>query len=218
MSDNKPIVKFAGERMDVSWDGRLCIHVAECGRSDSELFIGGRKPWCQPDLVDDDHVADVCERCPSGSLSYEPKAGQANEMADGANTVLVISRGPLFFRGQLDIDGAADDQPGLKFRAALCRCGHSKNKPFCDNSHEKAGFSDQGPVGPTGDEAADKGGPLQVKAAKDGPLLVNGNFSIVASSGRTRWQGKRAALCRCGESANKPFCDGSHKAANFNSE
>ena len=48
--------------------------------------------------------------------------------------------GPLYVRGDLDIDGAESDMKGVRFRAALCRCGQSKNKPFCDNSHEEAGF------------------------------------------------------------------------------
>jgi CDGSH-type Zn-finger protein len=44
---------------------------------------------------------------------------------------------------------------------------------------------------------------------------VSGNLSLVAASGRVAWTGTKAALCRCGQSQNKPFCDGSHKAAGF---
>ena len=43
-------------------------------------------------------------------------------------------------------------------------------------------------------------------------------LTVLSSSGREAWRGTRAALCRCGESANKPFCDGSHKAAGFTSD
>ena len=59
---------------------------------------------------------------------------------------------------------------------------------------------------------------MSVQPVKDGPLIFNGNFAILSSSGREAWRGTRAALCRCGESANKPFCDGSHKAAGFTSD
>ena len=218
MSPKKPVVEFTGEKMDVSWDGRLCIHVAECGRSEGEVFVGGRKPWCQPDAATNEEVAEICERCPTGALAYEDKEGVLEEAAPPHNTVTVVSRGPLLMRGELDIEGTRADQPGLQFRASLCRCGHSKRKPFCDNSHEKAGFSDYGPVGSKSDGESDEGGPLAVTLASDGPLIVSGNFSIIASSGREAWRGKRAALCRCGASENKPFCDGSHKAAGFKSE
>ncbi len=83
---------------------------------------------------------------------------------------------------------------------------------------DEAGFSDQDPGGETDDESTGQGGLLQVKGVKDGPLLITGNFSVIADGGRTRWQGKRVALCRCGESENKPFCDGTHKVVGFKSE
>ncbi len=126
--------------------------------------------------------------------------------------------GPLFVRGDLDIEGAPDSAPGLRFRAALCRCGQSKHKPFCDNSHEKAGFQDYGAVGETGSAEAADGGPLKLTGLKDGPLKVEGNVTITSSSGRTSWRGQRAFLCRCGGSENKPFCDGRHKKIGFKSD
>ncbi|MEQ9499539.1 MAG: CDGSH iron-sulfur domain-containing protein [Deltaproteobacteria bacterium] len=206
---------YPGQSADVTWDGKLCIHIGECGRSAGDLFVGGRKPWCQPDLVEIGNVVDVVERCPTGALSYERKDGGTVEKAADENTVTVAYNGPLFVKGDLEIDGAPDDSPGVKFRAALCRCGASDNKPFCDNSHLDAGFKDYGAVGQAGDGTDVTGGKLNVGRAEDGPLLLSGNFAILASSGRVAWRGTKAALCRCGASSNKPFCDGSHKAAGF---
>lgn len=206
---------FPGTDVDVRWDRRLCIHVGECNRAAGDLFDGNRKPWCQPDLASVDEVRDVIERCPSGALSYRAKDGDG-ETAIPENTVVVSHNGPLFVRGDLAIDGAGDDMPGVRFRAALCRCGRSDNKPFCDNSHHSTGFQDAGAVGETGDAGAAGGGaPLAITAAKDGPLLLNGPMTIIAGSGRHAWRGMKTALCRCGASNNKPFCDGSHKAAGF---
>ncbi len=45
----KKVYKFEGEKTDVSWDGRLCIHIGECTRADGALFESGRDPWGQPD-------------------------------------------------------------------------------------------------------------------------------------------------------------------------
>ena len=217
MSEKK-VVTYPGAKSDVRWDGRLCIHVGECGRADNELFVGGRQPWCQPDLVSSGEVVDVVKRCPSGALSYDRKDGGEAESAEAENTVFVIYNGPLYVRGDLDVDGAAEDMPGVRFRAALCRCGQSKNKPFCDNSHEAVGFKDYGAVGESGEALEAQGGTLKVGRAPNGPLLVSGNFTIVAASGRKSGTGKKAALCRCGQSKNKPFCDGAHKAAGFQAE
>jgi CDGSH-type Zn-finger protein/uncharacterized Fe-S cluster protein YjdI len=211
-------VKYPGQKATVSWSGEHCIHIGECGRANGELFVAGRKPWCQPDLVPDEEVVDVVQRCPSGALSVDFADGSSSEQAPGSNTIQVSYNGPLFLKGDLDIEGAPAAVPGLKFRAALCRCGQSKNKPYCDNSHEAAGFQDYGAVGRSGGDPVDAGGPLSVKPAKDGPILVRGNVTVVASSGRKAWSGTQAAFCRCGASGNKPFCDGEHKKIGFKSE
>jgi CDGSH-type Zn-finger protein len=59
---------------------------------------------------------------------------------------------------------------------------------------------------------------LEIRPVKDGPLLLNGNVTIVNGSGRESWRGSKTALCRCGESNNKPFCDGQHKKIGFSSD
>jgi CDGSH-type Zn-finger protein/uncharacterized Fe-S cluster protein YjdI len=216
MSRKRPI-KYSGQTLDVEWSGRLCIHIGECGRAKGELFETGRKPWCQPDLASDEEVEEVVERCPTGALSYAHKDASKTEQACGENTVHVVYNGPLYFKGDLDIDADTEGAPGLAFRAALCRCGHSKNKPYCDNSHDEAAFRDYGAVGDTGGGLDEVGGKLTVKPVPDGPIMVKGNVSITSGSGRVAWQGKQAALCRCGASANKPFCDGAHKGIGFKS-
>lgn len=217
MSGGKSI-KYKGDTVDVFWDGRLCIHIGECGRAKGELFVGGRKPWCQPNLVPDEEVADVVERCPTGALTYRFKDGSKTEEASSSNTIHVAYNGPLYLKGDLDIDGVEGDAGGLAFRAALCRCGQSKNKPYCDNSHEKAGFKDYGAVGETGTGLEATGGKLRVMPLPDGPLRIKGDVTITSASGRTAWQGKQAVLCRCGASENKPFCDGKHAKIGFKSD
>lgn len=213
----KTVFQYPGKEATVSWVGPLCIHVGECGRAKGDLFVGGRKPWCQPDLTTNEEVADVVSRCPTGALTVDFADGSAAEQHEAINTVTVAYNGPLFVRGQLAIDNAPADAPGVAFRAALCRCGKSRNKPFCDNSHEKEGFTDYGAVGETGMDEAGNGGELTIKPTTDGPLIFNGHLTIRNSSGRDAWHGNRVALCRCGESANKPFCDGAHKQVDFKS-
>lgn len=217
MSDSS-ISRYAGKKVDVSWDGRLCIHMGECVRAKGDLFVAGRQPWCQPDLVSARETRDVVERCPSGALVYDTKGGRRNESAAKKNTVTVSADGPLYLRGKLDIDGAPEDMPGVAFRAALCRCGHSANKPFCDGSHDKVHFTDPGAVGEAGGGHDAPGGKLHIKPSKNGPLLLTGNVLIRAASGRVAWKGTGVALCRCGGSKNKPFCDGSHKEIGFTSD
>ena len=206
---------YPGSAIDVVWDGRLCIHVGECTRARGDLFESGRQPWCEPDSAQSDFVAEVVERCPTGALSYTRAAGGAGETPPDANSIVVANNGPLYARGELEIEGAPADSPGLRTRAALCRCGLSANKPFCDNSHEGSQFRDRGPIGDAGEALESRGGALKIRPRPDGPLLVEGNLTLISGLGRPRWTGTRVALCRCGESANKPFCDGTHALVGF---
>ena len=218
MNDDRKVYSYPGKMMDVAWDGRLCIHVGECTRASGELFVGGREPWCQPDLADFKEITEVVERCPTGALTAVRNDSGNTESAPDTNSIVVSNNGPLYVRGELEIDGAKDDMPGVRFRAALCRCGKSENKPFCDNSHEVAEFRDRAAVGESGPGVETEGGQLSVKRAPNGPLLINGNVTIFAGSGRQAWKGSTTALCRCGESKNKPFCDGSHREAGFEAD
>jgi CDGSH-type Zn-finger protein/uncharacterized Fe-S cluster protein YjdI len=218
VSEKKNLFVYSGNDLTVTWDKRLCIHVQECVRAKGELFVNGRRPWSDPDLAEADYVAEVVSRCPTGALTYEMKDGGQGETAPDANRVVISNNGPLYISGRLEIDGAEDDMPGVRHRAALCRCGQSKNKPFCDNSHEKAEFVDRGAVGESGQGFDGTEGRLEIKSAPDGPLLLTGPHTIVTGAGREGWSGTKSALCRCGQSENKPFCDGSHKKAGFKTE
>ena len=55
---------------------------------------------------------------------------------------------------------------------------------------------------------------VKITIAKDGPYLVDGEVEIVDASGNTIKK-DNCALCRCGASKDKPFCDGSHNVAGF---
>lgn len=130
--------------------------------------------------------------------------------APAAATVRVCENGPLEADGALVIAGA----PAT--RARLCRCGRSGNKPYCDGSHADAGFTAAGEVPPIDEpQAAVPPGRLRIQPIADGPLVLWGAVELCSDSGRIITHCSNATLCRCGRSANKPFCDGSHAAAGF---
>ncbi|HHH42577.1 MAG TPA: CDGSH iron-sulfur domain-containing protein, partial [Gammaproteobacteria bacterium] len=98
---------------------------------------------------------------------------------------------------------------------ALCRCGASRNKPFCDGSHRDAGFENDGMMtGVTSDEPEGEG-PLVITVRPDSMLVAKGPMTIVCADGSFAATRNKAAFCRCGHSTNKPFCDGSHREAGF---
>jgi CDGSH-type Zn-finger protein len=125
----------------------------------------------------------------------------------------VRESGPYAVRGDLLLDGVP-----IGFRATLCRCGASKNKPYCDGSHHEVQFAASGePASRDTGMLAVRDGALAVDPQTDGPLRVQGNLEIVSGTGRVVSRVQTARLCRCGASDSKPFCDGSHVRIGFRS-
>lgn len=139
-----------------------------------------------------------------------------------ANTCRIEPDGPLFLTGRIRIelsDGAVHETDN----AYLCRCGASQDKPFCDDSHGGAGFADPGVVqrgqlAPAkGDDDGADGEPVTIVCAPNGPLLVRGPLVVVGQDGVAS-EGRKGALCRCGASSSKPFCDGTHRQCGFTAD
>jgi uncharacterized Fe-S cluster protein YjdI len=132
----------------VTFNPARCIHNAHCVRTLPSVFNTAARPWVQPDLADADTVLRVVSGCPTGALHAERRGGPSADapVIEATPTVTVSRHGPLFLRGDVQVvDG--DDQPlAADARMALCRCGLSKLKPFCDNSHRAAGWRDTPPT------------------------------------------------------------------------
>ena len=211
----KTVKHYPGSEIDVYWDSRLCIHAGECIQAEGDVFENGRSPWCDPDQAARQYVRAIVERCPSGALSYTDKITTGEQVSD--NTIKVVYNGPLLTHGELNIQQNLIKSDGIQHRASLCRCGQSANKPFCDNSHLQNGFTDPGLVQGNEHQQCDAGGSLAIDPTDNGPLVIEGNLTILGSDSKPAWQGQSTALCRCGASGHKPFCDGSHVRIGFKS-
>jgi uncharacterized Fe-S cluster protein YjdI/CDGSH-type Zn-finger protein len=131
---------YAGDVIEVQWEPRLCIHVHNCVRRLPQVFNPDARPWVAVDRADADVIAAAVESCPTGALHYRRLDGGPQERPPEDTTVEPPPNGPLFVRGQVRIVDE-DGQPIRDdTRVALCRCGASQNKPFCDGSHRRIGF------------------------------------------------------------------------------
>lgn len=203
-----------GARIEIQFEGRRCIHSRHCVLDLPQVFLANTPgEWIRPDQTTPERLAAVAEKCPSGAIRYNRIDGGPQEPAPPVNTAHIRENGPLALHAPLVLRGV-----NIGYRATLCRCGRSGNKPFCDGSHNGQ-FSASGEPA-TGEVAplAVRDGALRIEPQPNGPLEVSGNLEICAGTGRTVARITEARLCRCGGSRNKPFCDGSHLSNGFTAD
>ena len=132
------------------------------------------------------------------------------------NRITIDANGPLYVHADAELIDSDGETLLTDTRMALCRCGLSSNKPLCDGSHDED-FTDERHIVAdhlsTPDDAPEDG-PLRICTTEDGPFVVEGPVTIESTDEETI-SGHRGALCRCGASGSKPFCDGSHSDVGF---
>ena len=136
-----PRVYATGE-IAVEWRPGRCIHSEHCRRALPAVFDPARRPWIDPGGASPEEVIAAVQRCPSGALHVHGADGAQIEDPGSVIEITVTQDGPLHIRGPVTIattDGVAVRRD---WRMALCRCGHSAHKPFCDGTHRAIGFRD----------------------------------------------------------------------------
>lgn len=201
--------------IELQFEARRCIHARFCVTGAPQVFLANvQGPWIHPEAMPVERVVEIAHLCPSGAIRYRRLDGGAPEQAPPVNLACIREAGPYAFRAPLVIDG---EDHG--FRATLCRCGASKQKPFCDGSHRDAGFNASGePPTTQADPTPGVDGPLAIDPQPNGPLALRGNLQIISGTGRVVARTVTANLCRCGGSGTKPFCDGTHARIGFRSD
>jgi len=196
----------------IRYDAQRCIHAAECVHGLPAVFDPRAKPWVNADGADAAAIVATVDRCPTGALQIE--RGDRPASVSAANTATLTANGPTYLRGDIELALTADDVR-TETRLALCRCGASQNKPYCDNSHRQIGFGDAGALpGDSPSATIAPGGKLTVSPRPNGPLKCTGPLILLGTDGCTA-ANSETFLCRCGASANKPYCDGTHKKIGF---
>jgi CDGSH-type Zn-finger protein/uncharacterized Fe-S cluster protein YjdI len=212
MSSNRETVR--GRNVTIHFEAGKCIHSRHCVLDRPDVFVPNvAGEWIHPDNATPDEVAALAANCPSGAITYERTDGGPNERPPLVNTARVRENGPLAFHADMTIGASS------AMRATLCRCGASKHKPYCDGSHTAIGFAASGePATTESPPLAHRDGPLEIAPQANGSLKVRGSLEIVSGTGRTIKRTTEVYLCRCGASANKPYCDGSHRKIGFKAD
>lgn len=143
---SKDTHKYSNDEVTVVWKPNTCIHSTLCWKGLIEVFNPKARPWIKMDGATTEVIIEQVRKCPSGALSYylnqEISSNKDKIIAESANMlkVEVSPNGPYLIKTECLIihsDGREETKNGT---VALCRCGSSGNKPYCDGSHRKNGF------------------------------------------------------------------------------
>jgi uncharacterized Fe-S cluster protein YjdI len=140
------VKRYTKDGITVVWQPGLCVHSQVCFHGLPTVFDPRKRPWVDMDGAAAGAIAEQVRRCPSGALALaepapEAAAAPGTSAAEAAALprITATANGPLQVRGDFEVvapDGTVHRQPAC----ALCRCGQSGNKPWCDGSHVRAGF------------------------------------------------------------------------------
>ena len=141
----KETFTYTNENVTVVWKPKLCIHSAICFKGLPDVFDPKARPWVNINGAEAERIIEQVHKCPSGALSI----GQGDEPTP-LNTkteetemkIRVQSNGPLLIQGTCIVKLADGREEKREGNTALCRCGASSNKPYCDGSHRKINFRD----------------------------------------------------------------------------
>lgn len=126
---------YVGGKITIHDNRYICCHHGTCNMEG--VFLSNTDPWIVPDGSDDiDAIIGVVKECPSGALSYTID-GKHKDSWTEEQKIIITKDGPLHVEGSVELkdDLESDDNLISRNHYALCRCGQSKNKPFCDGSH-----------------------------------------------------------------------------------
>ncbi len=136
---------YQNDDITVTWEPAKCIDSAVCFKGLPQVFDPRKKPWISLENEATEAIIKQVKQCPSGAISYTFKKdlnSQGNSNIENNNLlkVQVTPAGPLLVYGNFTLENNNEITPVNSKVTALCRCGHSTNKPFCDGSHRKIEF------------------------------------------------------------------------------
>ncbi len=132
--------EYTNGEVTVIWKPDLCIHSANCVRGLPAVFDTRKKPWINAQAASTEAIVEQVKKCPSGALStYLNKSKMENK--NEKVKITLAKNGPILINGPVHLEDDRGEPVTTGNTTALCRCGGSANKPFCDGTHHKIGFT-----------------------------------------------------------------------------
>lgn len=138
---SKMVQKYQKDELEISYDPNICTHAANCVNGFPDIFNIENKPWINLDTATMEKLTESVKNCPSGALKMIDDSVPPISNEIQSTQINVTSKGPLIVKGSFKITDHNGNVIDTKDKAALCRCGVSQNKPFCDGAHNKIKFN-----------------------------------------------------------------------------
>jgi uncharacterized Fe-S cluster protein YjdI/CDGSH-type Zn-finger protein len=135
----RDVREYSTGEIVVEWQPRLCFHSHNCIRALPQVFDPDRRPWVDIEAASAGQIEAAVAQCPSGALRAK-RPGAAGTRIEPFE-VKASAGGPLLLSGGVRVLDAEGNVLYEGDKAALCRCGGSANKPFCDGTHRTNGFA-----------------------------------------------------------------------------
>ena len=133
---------YQGKKITIHDNRSICAHAGYCTDGLPNVFRHHKDPFVDPDGADIAAIIEVINQCPSGALSYTMEDESETRIIDDAS-IFIAQNGPYELKGKTVLLDTIKGKGASEINITLCRCGASKNKPFCDGSHWDVGFTDE---------------------------------------------------------------------------
>lgn len=138
---NDKLQNFEAPGITVHFNRSICSGASECVHNLPAVFKSASEDWIHPGEASVEEVIDTVRKCPSGALTFtidgKTEINRANE-----NSVRIVKNGPYEIKGPVEFEAPKWSRNASQTNFALCRCGKSRNAPFCDYAHGEQGWVD----------------------------------------------------------------------------
>jgi len=139
--------KYSNGDVTIIWRPDLCNHSAICFRTLPNVFKPWDRPWIDPNAASTEDLIKTVKRCPTRALMYEINAPEPEKEEKGvakeSAVITILQDGPILVEGHYRVIDEQGNEIVCREDPALCRCGASKKKPFCDGTHADIMFTDE---------------------------------------------------------------------------
>jgi uncharacterized Fe-S cluster protein YjdI len=131
------IREYSNGEITIVWQPAKCIHLKRCWKELPEVFDPDRRPWVDVTGASTERLIAQVERCYAGALSYRYNDKKNEKAMKNSESIQVslIPGGPIVLEGEINVTHEDGRVEHLSGHAAFCRCGKTKNPPYCDGSH-----------------------------------------------------------------------------------